>query len=90
MCNQWPTDVTDAAVFLVNTNKLRRKDDLKADDVGSWCHKGKPKRFYSIEWMKYMVNPDSGEVHAELCGEDTDGAFKLTRIYYHHKGTTEF
>ena len=84
VCNQRPTGVTEAAVFLVNTNKLRHKDDLKADDVGGWCHKGKPKRFYSIEWIA------PGEVHAELCGEDTDGAFKLTRIYYHHKGTTEF
>ena len=83
VCNQRPTGVTEAAGFLVNTNKLRHKDDLK-DDVRSWCHKGKPKRFYSIEWIA------PGEVHAELWGEDTDGAFKLTRIYYHHKGTTEF
>ena len=64
---------------------LRDKDDLKADDVGSWCHKGKPKRFYKIEWIA------PHEVYAELCDdEDTNGAFKLTRIYYHHKQTTEF
>ena len=27
------------------------EDDLKADDVGSWCHKVKPKWFYKIEWL---------------------------------------
>ena len=68
VCNQRPTGITEAAVFLVNTNMLRHKDDLKADDVGSWCHKGKPKRFYKIEWIA------PHEIYAELCDdEDTDG-----------------
>ena len=42
-------------------------------------------RFYSIERMP------SGEVYgAQCCDKGNDGAFKLTRIYYHHKGTPEF
>jgi len=84
VCTQRPVGITKAAVFLVNTNKLRHKDDLRADDVGSWCHKGKPIRYYSVEY----IQPD--EVYAQICDEDTDDAFKLTRIYYHHKGTPEF
>ena len=34
--------VTDAAVFLVDTTKLRHPDDLKADDMEIWVHKGIP------------------------------------------------
>ena len=85
VCSQRPVGITEAAVFLVNTSKLRHHEDIRADDVGSWCHKGKPVRFYSIEQMP------SGEVHgAQCCDKGNDGAFKLTRIYYHHKGTLEF
>ena len=46
VCAQRPIGITEAAVFLVNTSKLRHQEDIRADDVGSWCHKGKPVRFY--------------------------------------------
>ena len=49
ICMQKPVGVTDAAVFLMDTTKLRHPDDLKADDMGSWVHKGIPSRYYSIE-----------------------------------------
>lgn len=54
-------------------------DDLKADDLDSWTHKGKPVHFYN-------------EVYdAQQCDStDNDRIYKLTRIYYHHKGTSEF
>lgn len=72
VCTQRPVGVTEAAVFLVNTSKLKHQEDIRADDVGRWCHKGKPVRFYSIEQLP------SGEVYgAQRCNEETDGAFKL-------------
>ena len=71
-------------MFLVNTNKLRHQEDIRADDVGSWCHKGKPMQFYSNERMS------SGEVYrAQDCDDGADSIFKLIQIYYHHKGTPE-
>lgn len=85
VCTRRPVGITEVAVILVNTSKLRHQEDLRADDVGGWCHKGKPVRFYSIERMP------SGEVYgAQRCDDGTNGAFKLIRIYYHHKGTPEF
>ena len=85
VCTQRPVGITEAAVFLVNTSKLRHQEHIRADDVGSWCHKGKPVRFYSIERMPF------GEVYgAQCCDKGSEGAFKLTRIYYHHKGTSKF
>lgn len=86
ICTKKPVGVTDAAVFIVDTTKLRHQDDLKADDMGSWTHKGKPIHFYKVQCLS------SGEVYdAQLCDStDDDRIYKLTRIYYHHKGTTEF
>ena len=41
--------------------------------------------FYTVEQMP------SGEVYrVQCCDEGSEGAFKLIRIYYHHKGTPEF
>ena len=34
--------ITDAAVFLVDTTKLRHPDDLKEDDMEIWVHKDIP------------------------------------------------
>ena len=85
VCGIRPVGITEAAVFLVNTSKLRHQEDIRADDVGSWCHKGKPMHFYTVERMP------SGEVYrVQCCDEGSEGAFKLIRIYYHHKGTPEF
>lgn len=85
VCTQKPVGVKDAAVFLVDTSKLRHPDDLKADDVGSWVHKDIPSRYYSLE------RSPSGVVYGvKRCGKATKDAIKLTRIYYHHQGTSEF
>ena len=86
VCTKKPVRVTDAAVFLVDSTRLRHQDDLKADDMGSWTHKGKPVCFYKVQRLS------SGEVNdAEQCDSTDDKRiYKLTRIYYHHKGTSEF
>ena len=86
VCTKKPVGVTDAAVFFVDSTKLRHQDDLKADDMGSWTHKGKPVRFYKVQHLS------SGEVYdAQQCDStDDERIYKLTRIYYHHKGTSEF
>ena len=83
VCTKKPVGITDAAVFLVDSTKLRHQYDLKADDMGSWTHKGKP---YKIQRLS------SSEVYvAQQCDNaDDERIYKLTRIYYHHKGTSEF
>ena len=86
VCTQKPVGVKDAAVFVVDTTSFRRHDDLKADDMGSWVHKGKPVRYYEISRLT------SGEVYgAKPCNaSNSSTVYKLTRIYYHHGGTPEF
>ena len=87
VCSQKPVGVSDAAVFIVDTSKLRHADDLKADDMGSWIHKGKPIRYYEVQ------RSPSGVVYgATHCAEaaDNSAVYRLTKIYYHHKGTSEF
>ena len=37
-----PVSVSRKAVFVINSPKLRSLDDVKADDSGSWIHKGRP------------------------------------------------
>ena len=85
VCTRKPVGVNDSAVFLVDTTKLKHQDDLRADDMGSWMHKGKPVRFYKVKRLS------SGEVYdAQQCDKTDRNVYKLTRIYYHHKGTPEF
>ncbi len=85
VCTQKPVGVTDVAVFLVDTTKLRHPDHLKADDMGGWIHKGKPSRYYIVE-----RSPTGVVYGVKRCDETAKDAFKLTRIYYHHRGTSEF
>lgn len=86
VCKQKPVGISDAAVFLVDTTNFRRHDDLKADDMGSWIHKAKPIRYFDLSRCI------SGEVYGAKCCEESscDTVYRLTRVYYHHRGTPEF
>ncbi len=84
VCQEKPIGITKPAVFLINIALLSH---LKADDLGSWIHKGKPVHYYEVE-----RSPESGEVMmVSHCNKQEDpGTFKFTRVYYHHKATPEF
>ncbi len=87
VCKKKPVGINKPATFIVDTTKLCHPDDLKADDLGSWVNKGKPSRLFDI------VRDSSGIVYgANNCSSfDVSGnVFRLTRMYYHHKGTPEF
>ena len=47
-CRKKPVGVNDA-IFVVETTKLRHPHDLKADDFGSWIHKGKLISYFQVE-----------------------------------------
>ena len=47
-CQVKPVNVSRKAVFVINSPKLRSLDDVKADDSGSWIHKGKPVCHYRV------------------------------------------
>lgn len=80
VCVKKPVFVNKARSFLVHTAKLNSVDDIKADDLGVWVHKGKPKRQYEV------LRSQSGIVYS-VAGNNS---YTLTRVYYHHKNTPEF
>ena len=41
VCSSRPTGVTTASTFVVANRVLGKVNDLKADDLGVWSHKGK-------------------------------------------------
>ena len=87
VCRKKPVGVNDAAIFVVDTTKLRHPHDLKVDALGSWIHKGKPIRYFQVE------RSPSGIVYStDPCTEGTKSptVYKLTRIYYHHRDTPQF
>lgn len=86
VCIQKPVGVKTSATFIVDTTKLKHPNDLKSDDMGGWIHKGKPVRFYELQRC-----PSSGEVFGVIpSSKSAENTYKLTRIYYHHRGTAEF
>ena len=44
VCVSKPIGVRRSATFIVATKYLGNGDDIKADDLGVWVHKGKPVR----------------------------------------------
>ena len=80
-----PVFIKKVAVFLADTSQLGSPNDLKADDLGAWDHKGKPVRKYKV------VCSESGTVYgADQTQESGSDVYKLTKVYYHHTNTPEF
>jgi len=77
-------DVQKSATFLVLINSLENIDDLKADDLGVWTHKGKPARKFKVSCL------DGAVYGAELTTDEGSDVYELTRVYYHHKHTPTF
>ena len=85
VCRKKPTFLKKEAVFLVDTSQVGSPNDLKADDLGAWNHKGKPVQKYKV------VRSKSGTVYgADQTQESGSDAYKLTRVYYHHTNIPEF
>ena len=85
VCLSRPISVQKAATFIIAKKSLGNVDDIKADDLGVWIHKGKPARNYRVSRL------DSGKVFGvELTSNVGENVYKLTRVYYHHKHTPTF
>ena len=83
VCQEKPVGVTEPAIFLVNTEKLQHINDLKADDMGTWTHKGKPIRYFKVERCA-----ESGIIlNAQLCDDvkSTDThVFTIIMVQHHN------
>ena len=85
VCSSKPVGITKAATFVISTNIFDTIDDIKADDLGVWVHKGKPIRRYKVN------RSESGAVYgADLTKEAGEDVYQLIRVYYHHKHTPTF
>lgn len=85
LCSSKPVGVTKPATFVVVNKGVGKIDDIRADDLGVWEHKGKPIRQFKVSRLP------SGEVYgAEQCKESGDNVYQLVHMYYHHKQTPSF
>ena len=55
--------------------------------MGSWVHKGKPMRYFLVKRSETGAVCD---IECTTKANKDSNAYKLTQIYYHHKGTSEF
>ena len=78
-----PVGVGDAAVFIVDTSKLRHPDDLKADNMGSWIN-----RYYDVTMksstphLVWCMVPNT--VHNQLIIQQFTDLQKFTTIIREH------
>lgn len=85
VCLSKPISVHKAATFIIAKKSVGNLDDIKADDLSVWIHKGKPIRKYRVHRL------DSGEVYAvEPTSDVGENVYKLTRVYHHHKHTPTY
>lgn len=85
VCKRKPVGVVKPGAFVVATDQLGNSDDLKADDLGVWAHKGKPTRLYKV------TRTEEGIVYgADITKQAGESVYRLTRVYYHHKHTPSF
>ena len=87
VCDKQPLRIRETKAFVVDTDKLRSPDDLKADDLGSWKNDGQHSR-----WFK--VGTEDGKVlRVEFCSgkpKNDSSAYCLHRHYFVHHSTQAF
>jgi len=86
VCLSKPIGVRRSATSIVARKCLGSSDDIKANDLGVWIHKGKPIRNYKVSRLP------SGEVYGvELTNQGgTADVFQLIHIYCYHKCNPTF
>ncbi len=89
ICNSVPRHVEANSRFVVNTDQLRKPDDLKCDDCGSWMNNGVRKLYLSV---KNRSNPKLLNVSVIQRGGKPPSQMRwcLTRTYFVHKGSQDF
>ena len=59
--------------MLTCCSKLIHPDDLQADDLGNWVHKGKPIRYFEV-----VCSPTGIVYDIKPCNKDSANSYKLT------------
>ncbi len=79
-----PVCVQDNVAFVVDISKLDKKEDIRADDLGSWHCNGK-------RFIKCAVDEDGNVI--ELINHPrrrTNGLYTIVRRYYEHTTARDF
>ena len=75
-------------MFVISSPKLRSLDDVKADDSGSWIHKGKP---VPVRHYRVSRTANGTAYGTNRCDRVSDeNTYSLTQTYYHHAHTPIF
>ena len=89
ICQSVPRNVEANARFVVDAHKLRKSEDVKCNDCGSWINNGVRKLYLSV---KNQNNPDLLDVIVIKRGGKPPSEIHwcLTRTYFVHKGSRDF
>ena len=49
LCISQPINVAHSVTFLIDTLKIKDRDNSKCDDMGSWRHNGSPKKRFKVK-----------------------------------------
>lgn len=83
VCTVQPLGVSENAAFIVDVESVDHQD-LKADDLGSWCSTGTKKSYFRF-------SPDGTLRVSDKCPRSVSSAYYvLTRRYYTHKSYDKY
>ena len=83
-------NIAHNVTFLVDNASLKKKEDLKCDDMGAWEHKGTPKRNVTVTFTEDGGVDKVIETSKCLDGVDRGGKkFVVKRVYYVNKTSND-
>ena len=89
ICKSIPKNVEKNANFLINTENVRNKEDVRCDDDGSWINNGVRKIYLHIQ---NPANPNKLRITVIKRGgkAPSDNHWCLTRTYFVFKDSKDF
>ena len=86
LCIEKPTNITESATYVVNTENLSHVDDIKKDEFGIRHYSGSHPQPYRVS------HKNDGYMSIERCGDDAKGGnvVYLRRLHCTHPSNSEF
>ena len=86
LCFSQPINTAHNVAFLVVTSNLKRQDNIKCDDMGSWKNNGTPKRLVRVS------TDDDGKLSIKTIKENPEHdttVYLVTRTYYENHSSND-
>lgn len=86
LCVAPPINIAHNVTFLVDNDSLKKKEDLKCDDMGAWEHTGSPKKDITVTYTSKGKVDDIIDTSKclDIVAEHSKN-FVIKRAYYVNK-----